>query len=361
MRNRLLADHCGLSAAEVAHFLGNGKTLLDAAECSLGRAATACVASTTANRTRRNSLAISNSIADPERPIARDALTSQEFTGRRFRFRSRNVAKLAAGVLFVLGLTAVWNLTPLADQLTPAAIEAALTSVAASPWAPAYVLGAFLGGGLVAFPVVLLIAGTAAAFGPILGFAYAAIGSLASALLTYVHWSLARPPATSEHSGTETEPHTQSDLPQWDRRGRRRSPCAHRTFHSRQHGRRRLPHTHRRLPRRHRAWSPARSSRHVGFGAPDLSLHHQPECSRPCAPGGGRFALAGSDHRRASPCHASAECRALTEARSSTVRVMTWNIHGGVGPDRRTTLLVSLRLSSERIPISSRSRKSIRG
>ena len=36
-----------------------------------------------------------------------------------------------------------------------------------------------------AFPLILLIAGTAAAFGPILGFTYAAARSLASALLTY--------------------------------------------------------------------------------------------------------------------------------------------------------------------------------
>ena len=40
-------------------------------------------------------------------------------------------------------------------------------------------------GGLVAFPVLLLIAATAAAFGPVLGFLYAAAGSLASATVTY--------------------------------------------------------------------------------------------------------------------------------------------------------------------------------
>jgi uncharacterized membrane protein YdjX (TVP38/TMEM64 family) len=48
------------------------------------------------------------------------------------------------------------------------------------------VIVAFMLGGLVAFPLLLLIAGTAAAFGPVLGFACAAAGSIASALLTYV-------------------------------------------------------------------------------------------------------------------------------------------------------------------------------
>ena len=60
-----------------------------------------------------------------------------------------------------------------------------MTAFAASPWAPLYVLAAYLAGGLVAFPLVLLIAGTAAAFGPLLGFTYGLVGSLASALLTY--------------------------------------------------------------------------------------------------------------------------------------------------------------------------------
>ena len=46
-------------------------------------------------------------------------------------------------------------------------------------------LAIFLAGGLVAFPVTVLIAATAATFGPWLGFLYAATGAIASALLTY--------------------------------------------------------------------------------------------------------------------------------------------------------------------------------
>ena len=53
------------------------------------------------------------------------------------------------------------------------------------PAAPAIVLAVFLVGGLLVFPVTLLIAATAATFGPWLGFAYAAAGAAASAVLTY--------------------------------------------------------------------------------------------------------------------------------------------------------------------------------
>jgi uncharacterized membrane protein YdjX (TVP38/TMEM64 family) len=40
-------------------------------------------------------------------------------------------------------------------------------------------------GGLIAFPVLILIAATAATFGPVAGLAYAVAGSLASASVTY--------------------------------------------------------------------------------------------------------------------------------------------------------------------------------
>jgi uncharacterized membrane protein YdjX (TVP38/TMEM64 family) len=47
------------------------------------------------------------------------------------------------------------------------------------------VLAVFIVGGLLVFPVTLLIVATAATFGPWLGFAYAAAGAAASAILTY--------------------------------------------------------------------------------------------------------------------------------------------------------------------------------
>ena len=53
------------------------------------------------------------------------------------------------------------------------------------PGAPLIVLVAFVVGGLLIFPVMLLIAATAATFGPWFGFAYASIGALASATITY--------------------------------------------------------------------------------------------------------------------------------------------------------------------------------
>jgi uncharacterized membrane protein YdjX (TVP38/TMEM64 family) len=58
--------------------------------------------------------------------------------------------------------------------------------VATGAWGPPVILACFVIGGLIAFPVTVLIAVTAATFGPFLGFVYAAIGCLASALVTFL-------------------------------------------------------------------------------------------------------------------------------------------------------------------------------
>ena len=124
-------------------------------------------------------------LADPEKPLDAAAFISL-FAGDRVpRRRLRTAAKIVGVVLLIVGLTLVWQFMPLSDLTDPANIEAAMASVSDNPWSAAIVLAAFVGGGLVAFPVNLLIAATAAAFGPLIGFAYAAAGTLVSALVTY--------------------------------------------------------------------------------------------------------------------------------------------------------------------------------
>jgi phospholipase D1/2 len=183
--NRLLADHCGTSPTEVLHLLASGKRLIDVAQ-ALSGAGHSLRLINDGEPEKQEFARYLERLADPERPIEQDALTTMEFSGRCFQLPFANLAKLGLGLLFVLASTAAWNLTPIAEHLTPGTIKAIMDAVATSSWAPVYVLGAFLGGGLIGFPVTLLIAGTSAAFGPVFGFIYAALGSLASAVLTYL-------------------------------------------------------------------------------------------------------------------------------------------------------------------------------
>jgi uncharacterized membrane protein YdjX (TVP38/TMEM64 family) len=94
--------------------------------------------------------------------------------------------KIALAAVAVIALPLAWQYTPLSNLADPDVVRDTFARVAASSWAPFAVVGIFIAGGLVAFPVLVLIGVTAATFGPVYGLAYAAAGSLASALVTYL-------------------------------------------------------------------------------------------------------------------------------------------------------------------------------
>ena len=131
-----------------------------------------------ARRARRRSSALEE-FADPERPIAppefAQVLRRRAAAGAPHRPASPR--SIAVG-LFVVLLVLAWRLTPLAALTDPA--HDPRNGSPTSPTcraAPAIVLAIFVVGGLLVFPVTLLIAATAATFGPWLGFAYAAAGA----------------------------------------------------------------------------------------------------------------------------------------------------------------------------------------
>ena len=93
--------------------------------------------------------------------------------------------KFAAIVTLFAGLTIAWHYPPLSEIAKPDSIGPMLRSLAEEPWAPILIIGIYLVGGLIAFPVMILIAATAAAFGPLTGLIYATTGALTSAVVTY--------------------------------------------------------------------------------------------------------------------------------------------------------------------------------
>jgi phospholipase D1/2 len=124
-------------------------------------------------------------VADPERPIPSPAFV-QSFVGERPRApQLRRLAKIVAAGTIIVALILAWRFTPLSALAHPDSIRQWLAEVADMPSAPLVVIATFVLGGLVVFPVMLLIAATAAAFGPWLGFALAASGTIASAVVTY--------------------------------------------------------------------------------------------------------------------------------------------------------------------------------
>jgi uncharacterized membrane protein YdjX (TVP38/TMEM64 family) len=123
-------------------------------------------------------------LGDPPRPLRwrrfRAALRKGFQQGHAWR-----VTAVVAVALVMLALTLAWRYTPLSRLADPGYVRELLMGFSSSPWGPALAVGVFVAGGLVAFPLVILIAATAATFGPWLGLAVATTGALASAFVTY--------------------------------------------------------------------------------------------------------------------------------------------------------------------------------
>ena len=175
VRNRLLADHCGVTAEEVAAALRAERIADRGGRQAVTATAIACVRSTTASPIRSEIATYIESMADPEQPIAARR-RSGSCDGRRrtgVAAASDDAASRRRSCLIALdaGL-AIHAGCELRRARTYRARHAA-TAFAQNPWAPLMVVGDLCRGGLVAFPVNILIAATAATFGPWPGFAYA--------------------------------------------------------------------------------------------------------------------------------------------------------------------------------------------
>lgn len=88
-------------------------------------------------------------------------------------------------VLLSVGLTAAWRYTPLAQLFTPQRAVAWAREFGNRPWAPLIVLFAYTPGCWIMFPRPLITLFAVIAFGAWLGFAYALLGLVIAAVVTY--------------------------------------------------------------------------------------------------------------------------------------------------------------------------------
>ena len=183
LRNRLLGEHCGATAEDVAELLEDTGSLVTVADI-LARNGHKLNPIDDGEPDSDEVTAYFENLADPARPVSWRSMFGSTWQSVR-RVASAGAFKLALAAVILLGLTLAWQFTPLSKIASPEAAGDVLATVAQSYWAPLAVLGVFLVGGLVAFPVTILIAATAASFGPWLGFTYALVGAMASALVTY--------------------------------------------------------------------------------------------------------------------------------------------------------------------------------
>jgi uncharacterized membrane protein YdjX (TVP38/TMEM64 family) len=184
LRDALIAEHCGATLQEVkAAVVREGSVIAAIKSLPERRRLLQPIADRMLPVSPPTML---EAVADPRAPIDPTRVLTE---GGSAIGRSRRRPLLAAaGILLTLalflGMAAAWNVTPLAEWADPQ-LWSGWMSALQGPWAALAVIVLFVLAGLVMFPVLVLIAVTAAVFGAWPGVLYAAAGAMASALTTY--------------------------------------------------------------------------------------------------------------------------------------------------------------------------------
>lgn len=175
VRRRLIAHFCGLDEETIAHNEPRLFALLDDVSKADGAKTLRKVKSSVLTSTLANMV---QPVADPELPLHLERAASRMWT-------TKTIIGIVAIAVGLLGLGMAWSYTSLSDYADTGHISAFLSAYAQSVWGPLFAIAAFVVGGLVVFPVLVLIAATAAALGPWLGFVSAMVGVFLSALVLF--------------------------------------------------------------------------------------------------------------------------------------------------------------------------------
>lgn len=183
-RNRLLAEHCGASPEEMAAALQqHDGSLFAALDALAGRERRLVPIDDSALQSELfTQLGL---VADPDGPISVEELLHDPKADPPRESRLAGLIKIGLVILVVVALVLSWRYTPLSEWASTENIANLFGQAAASPWALPIVIGIYAAASLVVFPITLLIAATAAAFGTWQGLLFATLGSMVSAMVTY--------------------------------------------------------------------------------------------------------------------------------------------------------------------------------
>ena len=175
LRRQLIGHFCGVDEREIANSEADLFGYLDS--LAEGEAAKSLRPIDPA-ATVGGMAAMVQPVADPREPLHLDRAATRMWTPRTILAVSGFAAALA-------GLALAWQYTSLRDFTDVGFVSSVISQPARSQFAPLFAVAAFVLGGLVVFPVLVLIAATAAALGPWMGFFSAGAGVLLSALTLF--------------------------------------------------------------------------------------------------------------------------------------------------------------------------------
>jgi uncharacterized membrane protein YdjX (TVP38/TMEM64 family) len=183
-RSRLLAEHLGVSVEEVLKETAAQRSLIKGVE-KLRGSNRSLVPFEAEEMGMLDGLVPEVHAIDPDEPIDVKNLVEEYVTEQPQETGRGPFWRFLIIVMLMVGLAAAWRWTPLAGWMSLERLTALVEQIRGNPAAPLIVLGTFVFGGLVLFPVTLLIAGTALTFGPFTGPIYSLAGCLFSAGVSY--------------------------------------------------------------------------------------------------------------------------------------------------------------------------------
>jgi phosphatidylserine/phosphatidylglycerophosphate/cardiolipin synthase-like enzyme/uncharacterized membrane protein YdjX (TVP38/TMEM64 family) len=184
VRNRLIAEHLGVKIDDVEQALETHPTFLKAVDGLLGRPRTLRPVEL-GNASKEGAPSTIEQFADPERPILPPAVFGNLFGANTSSALPTRWGRFLAIAFVVLAFVALWRYTPLADLANPKELIGWLRGFGSDSFMPFVIILAYLIGGMIAFPVTVLIAVTGMMFEPLTAITLALGGSLLSAVATF--------------------------------------------------------------------------------------------------------------------------------------------------------------------------------
>lgn len=191
LRERLLAEHLGVTAARVRDSLESTGSLIETVERHRAGGRTLRVLEHEPPEWLMQALP-DRDVIDPERPIDLERWIDLQVPGRAKRLAGGRLLGIAVLAALAGLITAALTLTPAAHWLAPEQI-AEFVPLRSGVAGPLVVLIAYLVGCALLIPVTLLTLGTVLIYGPLPGLAYSALGIAAGAAATYAIGRRLRP------------------------------------------------------------------------------------------------------------------------------------------------------------------------
>lgn len=183
-RNRLLGEHLGTAPERVEQALAQEGSLIRTMESlrGPGRSVRPVALRVTADM---DALVPDEEIVDPAQPFETGELVKEFVPEAEQEPARRHLYAIGSILAAIAALAAAWHWSPLRDLVDVPMLVSVASEFEQRPGAPLLVLGIFVAGGLLSFPLSVLIIASVLVFGPWQGFLYALAGALLSGIITY--------------------------------------------------------------------------------------------------------------------------------------------------------------------------------